>query len=167
MDTSDTNPIDTMTNRLFIAILVLVISMCNPMAEKVRSINDADLITARDWSSDLLLPTGATGIFAYEKVGGTQDLERFYRFNVHPSIVNLTVEDITSLCEIQMKKVYKFERDLVVPSTFSWPSWAKSEIIWWRPDSIVHGIYKGTTESYGVRVWADLDIGTIFVYQSD
>lgn len=135
--------------------------------DHIARIDGVTRTVALAWNDGLYLPPMATSVYAYEKVGGLQDLEAFCRFTVPAAHVESAVDYVTTECEKDMKTRYTFERSSDLSSTHHWPHWAKTTMSWWEPDSIATGFYKGTSESYGVRVWADIRSGTIFVYQSD
>jgi hypothetical protein len=153
--------------RLLLSLVLSLLAACNPAGESPRSIFDVTRASALVWNDGLHIPPNATHVYGYEKVGGLQNLELFYRFTVPVTDVEAAVDHITTANQKQMKFGYTFERTSTLPPTYNWPHWAKPTIAWWQPDLIVMGFYKGTTESYGVRVWADTRSGMIFVYQTD
>lgn len=157
-----------MNLRILLLLLLSALPMCSrDLGSTQSSLRYDNQKQALEKNSDLYLPNQACDINVYERVGGLQDLERFYSFQIPISDVGGAVDEITDLCDKQMKRKYTYQTSSTLTTTFHWPAWTKSTLSWWTPDTIVRGFYKGTTESYGIQVWADLDKGKIFVYQND
>lgn len=151
---------------LFHLVLFITYTSCSPK-EQTRFVEHLAFKDATSWSEDLCLPSGASDISVYEQISGTQDLERFYRFTVDPPDVKKAILEAISICDAKMGKKYQYENGTLSALVYNWPYWASAKIKWWKPDSISDGLYYITTESYGLRLWSDIEKGVIYVYQGD
>lgn len=152
---------------LHLCLLVALICCSCRSETQTHSADDLPRKDALLWNEDLCLPQNAKRVFVYEQISGLQDLERFYRFTVDPTELDLAMKEAMAICERKMGRKFRWTQGAMSPSVYDWPHWAKSRIKWWTPDLIVSGSSQISSESYGLRIWGDSKTGDVYVYQGD
>ena len=116
---------------------------------------------------DYPLPTSARSIYYLIYAGGMQDLEAYMRFDVDPEELDSAVDALISWNNTQMKRSLAYPREPLSSADISAPRKEFLPMPWWDPSAIASGYYRGSIDSYALRILVDQTHSRIYVYQND
>jgi|GEM_PF-2827584 len=113
------------------------------------------------------LPPSARNIYYVFHAGGLQYMQYFLRFDVDKSELDAAVEALIADNNKTMETHLPYARNFLVKGWGPRPDSDIAPLKWWNPSSIRNGYYRGEDVSHGLEIWADEDLGRVYVSQSD
>ena len=113
------------------------------------------------------LPVSAREVYYLLYGGGLQDLECYLRFDVDKSEMDAAVDDLIAYNNKDMGRALPYVKASLGSTAIPKPDSRTGPIPWWNPSSIREGYYRGENVSFGYEIWADEDLGRVYVYQND
>ena len=117
------------------------------------------------------LPSTATDIYYLFSAGGLQDTESYLRFHVDPMQADSAIQDLIAENNRIMKRTLSYPRSALPP-----PQPAKLEsdaagrfqpMLWWQPQTITNGYFRGEQEGHALQIWYDSDHSIVYTYEND
>jgi ABC-type nickel/cobalt efflux system permease component RcnA len=128
---------------------------------KMISVHDAVKILNFD------LAPSATNIWFYEKAEGLQSLDSFIRIEVDVSEISNQIELIISDNNRRNHSSKRYDKQNLNVRNLVKPHDHNAQLIWWTPERITNGFYRGEIDAYCVQIWVDESNGQLFIHQGD
>ena len=116
---------------------------------------------------DFPFPKSAHSIYYLFSAGGLQDLSQFVRFEVDSRELDSCVDALVSWNNKQTSRTLPYSREALASAIVPVPETRFLPMLWWDPETISRGYYRGNNEGYTLQIFVDQERSRIYVFQND